>query len=103
MHKRAGSAMLPNGISDAQLGSTAVLCPACPQANTLPDSDDPLLNTMFVMLDGNFRMKCKDRNLVNPSLASGMSYFVKEGPYNNYLAQCGSQREVSTAAVFLLS
>ena len=94
MCKRVGTAMLLGGTSSTELGSSAVLCPACPQHGTLPSSSNPLLNTLFVMLDGNFLMKCKERNLIDPSPASGMSYFVKEDPYKEYLKGCGPQKEV---------
>ena len=94
MCKRVGTVMLLGGTSSTELGSSAVLCPVCPQHGTLPSSSNPLLNTLFVMLDGNFRMKCKERNLVDPSLASGLSYFVREDPYKEYLEGCGPQKEV---------
>ena len=94
MCKHAGTVMLLGGTSCTELGSSAILCPVCPQHGTLPSSSNPLLNTLFVMLDGNFHMKCKERNLIDPSLASGMSYFVKEDPYKEYLKGCGPQKEV---------
>ena len=86
--------MLPGGIADAEPGSCAVKCPACPQPDTISESDSALLNTLFVMLDGNFRMKCKDRALVDPSLASGLSYFTEENLYKEYLRHVGPQKEV---------
>ena len=95
MFKRVGVGMLPGGAANAEAGSFAVLCPACLQAGTLPESDSPLLNTLFVMLDGNFCMKCKDRNLNDPSLGPGLSYFIDEKPYKEYLEKCGNQKEVS--------
>ena len=102
MYKRAGTIMLPGGITHAKPGSLAVLCPACPQDGTLPESDDPLLNTLFIMLDGNLRMKCKDRSLVDPSLAPGLSYFVEESSYKTYLSDCGPQKEVIVLFIFWL-
>ena len=49
---------------------------------------------LFVMLDANFRLKCKERSLSDPSLLDGLAYFVKEKPYKEYIAECGAQTEV---------
>lgn len=51
---------------------------------------------MYVMLDANFRLKSKDRNIQNdPSLGSGLAYYVEEEQYQQYLKDCPKQTEVS--------
>lgn len=92
--KRAGTGMLVGGIASAQRGSCAVECPACPQVNTIDPNLSDFLNTLFVMLDGNFRLKCKNRSLTDPALGSGLASFVEEGEYDAFLKTCGPQPEV---------
>lgn len=94
MLKRAGVGMLAGGIASAEEGSCAVLCPACPQVGTMSTTASALANTQFIMMDGNFRMKCKDRSLVDPTLGRGLSYFANEVPYAEYIATCRLQTEV---------
>ena len=48
------------------------------------------------MIDGNFRVKCKDRGLNDIELGDGQSYFVEDAPYKEHIAKCGDQVEVST-------
>lgn len=48
------------------------------------------------MLDANFCLKSKDRNVQDdPSLGTGLAYYVEEGPYQTYLKDCPEQTEVS--------
>lgn len=53
------------------------------------------LYTLFLMIDGNFRVKCKDRGLNDIELGNGQSYFVEDSPYKAHIAKCGDQVEVS--------
>ena len=48
------------------------------------------------MIDGNFRVKFKDRGLNDIELGDGQSYFVEDAPYKEHIAKCGDQVEVST-------
>lgn len=57
------------------------------------------LYTLFLMLDANFRAKCKARGLDDLELGSGWSYFVEETAYQAHLAKYGEQTEVRTARV----
>ncbi|RDX40776.1 hypothetical protein OH76DRAFT_1489992 [Lentinus brumalis] len=100
MLKRAGRAHDPAGISATQPGSLAVECPACPHPDkNLPDSWESApeerrwLYTLFLMLDANFRAKCKARGLDPFELGPGWSYFVEETGYQAHLKRCGAQKE----------
>lgn len=57
------------------------------------------------MLDANFRLKLKDRSVVDPSLGQGLSYYVKERPYLDHVKASGPQTEVreSFAAYLLIN
>lgn len=48
----------------------------------------------MVMVDANFRLKCKDRNIQDIALGAGLSYFVDEAGYKSYIEECGPQTEV---------
>lgn len=50
----------------------------------------------MVMLDANFRLKSKDREIQSdPALGSGLAYYVQEDDYQEYLKTCPEQTEVS--------
>ncbi|KLO10990.1 hypothetical protein SCHPADRAFT_831771 [Schizopora paradoxa] len=115
--KRGGIGMLPGDVNSASRGSCAVECPACPRelptfepasGSTDPDDGDgdennndpppPLvewLDTEFVMLDANFRLKLKQRNLVDPPLGGGLAYFVEQTPYMSHVKSAGTQTEIN--------
>ncbi|KLO03894.1 hypothetical protein SCHPADRAFT_990181, partial [Schizopora paradoxa] len=105
--KRGGIGMLPGGVDSASRGSCAVECPACPRelptldpASGSNDPDDGDENNddppppLFVMLDANFRLKLKQRNLVDPPLGGGLAYFVEQAPYMSHVKSAGTQTEV---------
>lgn len=46
------------------------------------------------MLDANFRLKLKDRKLVDPSLGGDSAYFVEKEAYLNHVQAAGVQTEV---------
>ena len=52
-------------------------------------------DTHFLMADGNFRLKHKDRNLVGKPLGDGWAYFVGQEDYMSHIEKCGPQTEVS--------
>jgi hypothetical protein len=49
------------------------------------------LYTQFLALDGNFKLRLKERGIKDPELAPGWAYFVEEEKYqafiNNYIDQ----------------
>lgn len=47
------------------------------------------------MLDANFRLKNKDRKLVDPSIGGASGYFVEKEAYLKHVAASGAQTEVS--------
>ncbi|KAH8111809.1 hypothetical protein DFH11DRAFT_1546400 [Phellopilus nigrolimitatus] len=103
MLKRAGVGLCPGGVAVAGPGSCAVECPACPHAETLRHREDDAigsrdeswLDTQFVMLDANFRLKCKDRKIDDPSLGNGLSYYVENKAYMTYVNSAGLQTEMN--------
>lgn len=52
------------------------------------------LNSEFVMLDANFRLKLKQRNLSDPPLGGGLAYYVETSQYMNHVNASGEQTEV---------
>ncbi len=46
------------------------------------------------MLDANFCLKLKQRNLKDPSLGGGLAYFVDQDPYMVHVKAAGPQTEV---------
>ncbi|KAH9885590.1 hypothetical protein C8Q73DRAFT_659447, partial [Cubamyces lactineus] len=100
MLKRGGRGHDPSGLASIENGALAVECPACPHpGKNLPDNWDTAaaeqrwLYTQYLMLDANFRVKCKDRGFDDVELGNGQSYFVEEAPYRAHVEKCGKQTE----------
>ncbi len=51
--------------------------------------------TEFVMVDANFRLRCKERNITDLPLTDGLAYYVQYGPYKAYIATVGPQTEMN--------
>ncbi|KAF8871980.1 hypothetical protein BD779DRAFT_1453348 [Infundibulicybe gibba] len=105
--KHAGCGHNPKGISAAQPGECAVLCPACPQpGKNMPQGwkrapqEEAYLHSRFLAIDANFRLRRKDvsSDAVDPSLSKGLSYFVEELEYKKYLASSSTAPEPSTCS-----
>lgn len=52
------------------------------------------------MLDANFRLKLKDRKVVDPALGPGLAYYVQEQPYLDHIKASGPQTEVRFTQTF---
>ncbi|OJT05532.1 hypothetical protein TRAPUB_3648 [Trametes pubescens] len=99
--KRGGRGHDPAGASATAPGSLAVVCPACPHpGKNLPDDwdltppDKLWIYTLYLMMDANFRCRCKDRGLDGVSLAPGWSYYVDDQKFQDYLQNdCGFETE----------
>ncbi|KAI0650174.1 hypothetical protein C8Q79DRAFT_1108642 [Trametes meyenii] len=94
--KRAGRGHDPAGIRGTRKGALAVTCAACPQVGkNLPDDwemtpvDKIWIYTLYLMMDANFRCRCKDRGLEDIELAPGWSYYVDESDFRKYLNKAG--------------
>ncbi|KAF8888032.1 hypothetical protein BD779DRAFT_1611372 [Infundibulicybe gibba] len=100
--KHAGCGHNPKGISAAQPGECAVLCPACPQpGKNMPQGwkrapqGEAYLHSRFLAIDANFRLRRKDvsSDAADPSLSKGLSYFVEELEYKKYLTSSSTAPE----------
>ncbi|KLO05066.1 hypothetical protein SCHPADRAFT_794115, partial [Schizopora paradoxa] len=109
--KRAGVVFINGGVESAPPGVCALKCLACPDSTYDEDDIDAMIpmpeeqgaensmtlaNTLFLMLDANFRLRSKDRKIRNDApLGSGLSYIVNLILYYDYLQQCGPQTEMN--------
>ncbi|KAI0654576.1 hypothetical protein C8Q70DRAFT_876809, partial [Cubamyces menziesii] len=105
--KRFGRAHDPLKASGTQEGQLALECPACPHpGKNIPEdwrdapADVRWLYTLFLMMDANFRARCKDRGLEETQLAPGWAYFVEESKYQAHLkARADDRPEENTCSV----
>ncbi|KAH9916110.1 uncharacterized protein BXZ73DRAFT_53996, partial [Epithele typhae] len=104
--KRAGRGHDPAGVESTQPGDLAVECPACPHTDkNLPegwasaDDNTRWLYTLFLMMDGNFRARLKDRGLDSIQLSLGWAYFVESNAYTTFINSIGDQTEKSSCTV----
>ena len=90
-------------------------CPACPQPgkNLITNSTDRLvptfavlnvlhillttilsswINTLYLSIDANFKLKQKDRGFTDPPLANGLSYMVADCTLKEHLDECERKR-----------
>jgi len=117
MLKRSGRGHDPKGAAETSQGELAIECPACPHPHrNLPNGweenaskkyviQPPLcqhllnmcvryLYTQFLALDGNFKLRLKERGINDPELAPGWAYFVEEEKYQAFLKDYMDQPEV---------
>ncbi|KAF8170553.1 hypothetical protein BJ912DRAFT_933216 [Pholiota molesta] len=102
MLKRAGRGHDPKGVATTKEGECAVLCPACPQpGKNMPENwterpkEFQFLDTLFISIDANFRLKRKNVSShdSDPGLSKGYSYFVEETRYREHLKNYISEKE----------
>ncbi|KAF7305755.1 CxC2 domain-containing protein [Mycena chlorophos] len=107
--RRAGRAHEPDGIALTKPGALAVLCWACPEeGRNLPEGwrdvekDKQYLYQLFLSKDANFRLKNRFRpnERDDPSLGSGLGYFVELGPYKTHLGFYVSEKDISSCVAF---
>ncbi|KAF9029676.1 hypothetical protein BJ165DRAFT_1359234, partial [Panaeolus papilionaceus] len=98
--KRSGRAHSDSGASGTELGETLVECPVCPhpEKNTKLDKDEAnaFLDTLFVAIDANFKLKQKDRGIEDIELGSGWGAFVEHEPYISHVTQKVDEPEINT-------
>ncbi|KAJ7209468.1 hypothetical protein GGX14DRAFT_364154 [Mycena pura] len=105
--KRAGRAHVNDGLLTTDPGALAVACWACPDpGRNLPsgweDVDAQYLYKLLLAMDANFRLKNRLRKNEHqdPSLGSGLGYFVELTNYKDYLRDCITEDDVSTCVAF---
>ncbi|KAH8069588.1 hypothetical protein BXZ70DRAFT_1013367 [Cristinia sonorae] len=99
--KRGGRGHDPSGAAGTSPGELAIECAACPQpGRNLPqgwetsEKDKLWLYFLMLMVDANFRLRCKDRGLDDVELGSGWSFFVEENAYLRHEAiTCGAEHK----------
>ncbi|KAF7289215.1 CxC2 domain-containing protein [Mycena indigotica] len=107
--KRAGRAHYNDGLASTPPGGLAVRCWACPDPErNLPagwqncNASDSYLYSLMLALDANFRLKNRIRanERHDPSLGSGLGYFVELGEYKEHLRHYVAEEDVSTCIAF---
>ncbi|THH18698.1 hypothetical protein EUX98_g8912 [Antrodiella citrinella] len=107
--KRGGRGHDTSDISATLEGSLAVICPACPYpGRNIPSdweqtpSSTRWIYTLYLMLDANFKLRSKDRGIVDVELAPGWAYYVNEVPFQRHIdahhRQHGDQLEENTCS-----
>ncbi|KAI0688809.1 hypothetical protein C8Q76DRAFT_772031 [Earliella scabrosa] len=92
MLKRFGRAHDPAGAAATKPGELVVECAACPHpGKNIPADwesappDVKWMYTLYLMIDANFRARCKDRGFDDVELAPGWSYYVEETAYQAHV------------------
>ncbi|KDQ59839.1 hypothetical protein JAAARDRAFT_56787 [Jaapia argillacea MUCL 33604] len=98
----------PQGPAGTKPGELVIQCPACPHPGcNLPEGwADALaaerhvfsllwLYTLFLAIDASFHQKLKDRDVKDINLLPGLSYFVHEKEYFEYLDLHADEEEVT--------
>ncbi|KAI0323435.1 hypothetical protein GY45DRAFT_1264569, partial [Cubamyces sp. BRFM 1775] len=99
--KWAGRGHDPLGVEATLPGSLSVACPACPVPGKnlsvgweLSPPEKMWLYTLYLMMDANFRCRCKDRGLDDVHIAPGWSYYVEQEKYHVHVANACDREEV---------
>lgn len=100
---------MTGGISSIKAGSCALLCPACPQPGkncppgwqNLPP-ERRFLYALFLAIDANFRMKCKNVSSEedDPGLGDGWAFYCK---VEEYMAHLGTHWNLEQEVGFYFS
>ncbi|KAF7290707.1 CxC2 domain-containing protein [Mycena indigotica] len=107
--KRAGRGHVQDGLAETPPGGLAVCCWACPDPKrNLPegwetvDSSKSYIYSLMLALDANFRLKNRIRGNErhDPSLGSGLGYFVELNEYKEHLRHYVAEEDVSTCIAF---
>ncbi|KAF8213240.1 hypothetical protein K438DRAFT_1956654 [Mycena galopus ATCC 62051] len=107
--KRAGLGHTSDGLERAEPGSLVVLCWACPHdKKNLPEEwrdVEPkyrFLYALLLVMDANFRLKNRLRanEHQDPSLGSGLGYFVEEKAYKAHVKNYVAEKDVSSCIAF---
>jgi hypothetical protein len=61
------------------------------------------LYTLFIAVDGNFKLKGKERNIKDVDLMPGWGAYVPETEYQSHIASCVGQKEVRVILPYPLS
>jgi len=118
--RQGGCAHISGRLSKLPEGGLAVECPVCPHPGRnmelsketlltrppyVPDLFTFLFNMikpfqfrmfemMHLSMDGNFKLKQKDRNFTDPPLANGYAYMVLDEKLMEHLAGCNGRKEL---------
>ncbi|EIN12129.1 hypothetical protein PUNSTDRAFT_61430, partial [Punctularia strigosozonata HHB-11173 SS5] len=112
---RAGSGYIPEGAQSTPRGALSIKCPSCPHPDinlpadwkSLPP-DERWKYALFIAVDGNFKLKLKDRGVKDVQFGSGWSYFVEPEAYHKHISEatqldeippCGSQHNAVQQAL----
>ena len=57
------------------------------------------LYSYFLAVDGNFRLKLKNRGIKDPELGSGWSYFVENSEYIQHISESTTDTEVRAGSI----
>ena len=123
--KQAGRGHEPGGIEATSKGELTVECPACPHpgrnlpgdwekagllscvfscfplSHTLMTHSYRFLYILYLSIDGNFKLKGKERNINDIELMPGLGAFVTETDYKSHIANYVDQLEVRFSASFI--
>ena len=53
-----------------------------------------MLETLYLSMDANFKLKQKDRGFTDPPLANGYAYMVSNEKLLNHLADCADKKDL---------
>jgi hypothetical protein len=125
--KRGGRGHDPAGIDATSNGELTVECPACPHpGRNLPDGWENagallyvslhfsssfiyhpyhtqyrFLYTLFLAIDGNFKLKGKERGVEDIELMPGWGAYCPEAEYKSHIANYVDQKEVRAPLYFV--
>ena len=74
------------------------VCPVLTTSHATTETFLSWLYSYFLAVDGNFRLKLKNRGIKDPELGSGWSYFVENKEYIRHISENTTETEVRTSS-----
>jgi hypothetical protein len=57
------------------------------------------LNTLYLSMDANFKLRQKERGLSDPPLSNGLAYMVADGKLKHHLAHCSNDGQIAEVSI----
>ena len=58
------------------------------------------LNTLYLSMDANFKLKQKERGFTDPPLSNGLVFMVANERLRDHLADCSKTKQIAEVSVF---
>jgi hypothetical protein len=63
--------------------------------------DESWLNTLYLSMDANFKLRQKERGITDPPMSNGLAFMVADGKLKDHLAHCAKVGQIAEVSFLL--